>query len=486
MAALLLCVACAGVKSSGSTGQGGSTTGTGGAAGAGGGTTSSGMGGTKQPPPQPGVCSGLRCQQNSCTMGNCTAGPCPGGGTTSLSGTVYDPAGKNPLYDVVVYVPNAPLQALPDGITTCETCSGNFSGSPIAVTLTDAAGHFKLDDVPVGDNIPVVVQIGKWRRQFTMPNVPNCVETPVTDKDLTRLPRNKSEGHIPKIAIAAGGSDALECLLRKIGLDDAEFTGDSGDGRVQIFWGHTTDGGDTAKATDAGSPLESYDQLWSSADSMKRYDLVLMACEGKDNYKTRTTAQFTAVRDYVDVGGRVFTSHYHDNWFRSEDGKASAGYPQVVKFASGGHGLLSPIVLNVDATFPKGMAFQDWLVNVGASTMPGQISITDGEHTIDSVIQGITQQWIYGTDTGRTPPTVVEYASFTAPPGGMACGRAVMSDVHASLGGGTLATVPFPTRCGTLGADLTPQEKALEFMLFDISSCVQKDDQPVMPPPIVE
>jgi hypothetical protein len=57
-----------------------------------------------------------------------------------------------------------------------------------------------------------------------------------------------------------------------------------------------------------------------------------------------------------------------------------------------------------------------------------------------------------------------------------------MSDVHASLGGGNLATVAFPDRCATLATDLSPQEKALEFMLFDLSSCVQKDDKPVVPP----
>ena len=145
-----------------------------------------------------------------------------------------------PLYNVNVYVPNAPLDPIPEG-ASCDRCSAQLSGKPIATALTDANGRFVLENVPVVANLPIVIQVGKWRREITLASVTACVDNPITDANLTRLPRTKAEGHIPKMALTTGGSDALECLLRKIGIADAEFTTDTGNGRVHLYIGGWSD-----------------------------------------------------------------------------------------------------------------------------------------------------------------------------------------------------------------------------------------------------
>jgi hypothetical protein len=423
----------------------------------------------KPPPPASGVtvpCVGLACQQSTCKMGNCVQPACAPGTATTLSGKVYDPAGKVPLYNVDVYVPNSALAAYTDG-PSCDTCGNKLSGDPIVKATTDATGSFKLGDgtldVPAGANIPLVMQVGRWRRQVTIANVAACTDNALTaDPNLTRLPRNQQEGHLPKIALTTGGADALECLLRKIGIDDAEFTTEAGAGRVNFFAG--VGGTNAFDATHSGAMFTSVEPWWNDLANLSKYDMILHSCEGTENPKNKSMAAREALKAYADMGGRVFASHWHNYWF--EHGPVP--WPGIANFHHQAD-LPIPFTATIDTGFPKGMALADWLVNVGGSTTRGELVIQGAQHTIDTV--GTGQRWIYST-----MPQSVQYLDQTTPMGGAACGRVVLSDIHVSSGASTMTedtskpTTPFPTGCIT--TDLTPQEKTLEFMLFDLSSCV--------------
>jgi hypothetical protein len=403
---------------------------------------------------------------------------CPAGQSTTVSGIVYDPAGKVPLYNVNVYIPNAALTPVSDG-ASCDRCETPVSGSPVVTVLTDAKGAFTLQNPPVGNDIPMVIQVGKWRRELKVPTIMPCMDNMLTDKNLTRLPKNQSEGHIPKIALTTGGADALECLLRKIGLDDAEFTTETGTGRVNLFNG--VGGTDQYTPTlNAGATFTSASVWWESLDNLKKYDLILHSCEGTEHPTNKSPTATQALEDYANAGGRVFASHWHNYWLEF----GPQPLPTVATFNHAN----SPnnIVSTIDTSFPKGKALADWLVNVGGSTTPGQLAITGAKHTVDAVNSAVAQRWIYN-DTVMS----VQYLTANAPvgaPEAMQCGRIVFSDIHVSSGSGggrnmmTMGDrsgpqVPFPTGC--LTPDLSPQEKALEFMLFDLSSCIMPDIPPI-------
>ncbi|HMI84624.1 MAG TPA: carboxypeptidase regulatory-like domain-containing protein [Polyangiaceae bacterium] len=421
----------------------------------------------------PRPCQNLECYQNKCTLGQCKAMPCSAGGTTSLSGSIYDPAGKIPLYNVIVYVPNAPVDPIVNG-ATCDRCGG-ISGSPIASAITDAKGQFVLRDVPVTANVPLVIQVGKWRRQVTVPMVTSCADTALADKDMMRLPRSAAEGDLPKMALATGGADALECLLRKIGVADSEFTPESAAGHVNFYSAYQ--GTSKYKTTvNGGAPFTPAPTLWDNLANLKKYDVVLLSCEGDENSSTaknKSPAALQAMQDYLNTGGRVFASHWHEFWVE----KGPPPFPTVATF-NHQKDLADPFTADIDMSFPKGQALADWLVNVGGKSPKGKIAIKAAQHTIDAVNSMVGQRWIYSTT-----PTSVQYLTANTPmnvPEDKQCGRVVLSDIHVSSGDTPNASTGYPDGCKT--TELSDQEKALEFMLFDLSSCVIGDSKPPVPP----
>jgi len=410
--------------------------------------------------------------------GGATASGC----TTTLSGVVTTPAGSLPLYDVMLYVPSKALAPLPEG-ASCDTCNGVVSGDPVASALSDEKGRFLMDNVPAGTDIPLVIQIGKWRREVTVPSVSACRDNPVAP-ELTRLPKNKAEGHLPRIALSTGGLDALECLLLKIGIDKSEFTTPDEDGRVNLFAGR---GGTDqyADSVDFGAifPLPDL-SLWGDGNELASYDLVLLSCEGGEYLLNKPAAARQRMADYANSGGRVFFSHYHKLWLE----QGPAPFPDVMSFND------TTDDLNLDATvetsFPKGEALSRWLVNVGGSTTPGVVSLVDAQNTGRTENPQYAKRWVYDPMDAATMSPSVKYMTANTPlgaPDGEQCGRIVYSDIHVTTddpnGDQSAVDLHFPEGCRT--TTLSPQEKVLVFMLFDLSACVIPDHVTPMKPELV-
>ena len=120
---------------------------------------------------------------------------------------------------------------------------------------------------------------------------------------------------------------------------------------------------------------------------------------------------------------------------------------------------------------PGGMAFAKWLEVVRAQSGPGQIQINDPRHDLNGVVAP-SQRWIYSA----TPATVQQY-TFGTPvgmPADKQCGRVLFSDFHVTDATNSTNQV-FPAECNDM--PMTPQEKVLEFLMFDLASC-----QPETPP----
>jgi hypothetical protein len=418
---------------------------------------------------------------SECTELACMVVPCYEKGLppTTLTGRVFAPNGTLPLHNATVYVPASDPGPMPVGLQ-CDRC-GDLAGGSIAQTATDEYGRFALRDVPAGIDVPLVVQIGKWRRQLIVPAVAACQDTAIPVED-TRLPRDRSEGDIPRIAITTGEADALECLVRKLGISDAEIGTDASDARVHLYAGNGA--ASFAPAFPNQGTFSDARTLWDRREALDRYDLVVLSCEGAQRPHTKSQTAMQALHDYADAGGRVFMSHWHNIWLGGEQGKPSHGlrdWQSVVEFDfAAAQNELTQLAI-VDTRGPRGLAFDSWLRAQGA--LDGdELKVSEPRYTAKQLKTPVqAQQWLY-VDPARSIPRgkrSVQNLLFTTPlsaPHDRRCGKVVFSDMHVSQDSASHPSVPFPGT-GTAGngcstADLTAQEKALAFMLFDIAQCL--------------
>jgi hypothetical protein len=447
-----------------------------------------------------------------------------------LHGTVWSPAG-NPVIDAsrqeqplpipnaMIYVPNGSttspygLSVFTDGVTT--GCDCTVQGSPYATFPSGVDGSFTVSRVPAGTNVPLVIQLGKWRRVITIPSVPACGGTIELTSAQTRLPRRQAEQDpmdaIPFMALATGAVDALECVFRKMGVEDSQFSNgeDGGGGRIRFYRDTTTPGNPGASCRTGGGSCQgttpAHTVLVANQASVDRYDAVLFPCTGSDHDEStahKNTILNGTGSSYVDRGGRAFFTHYSYAWLYNQPPANVLPWPSTTS-ASAVNTQWDTAYGEIDTTFPRGATFEQWLALPVVSALTGvtpfpYITIFEVRRDLANPTTWpnypagnllYAQRWVYhptfmtppdnsGTTSGNSAhPDSIQHITFDTPYGDPAtttqCGRVLYSSFHvttANSGGSSGTTnLYFPAECT---GSFVAQEKVLAYMMFDMTATV--------------
>ena len=399
--------------------------------------------------------------------------------TTTISGTVYDPRtlanGGLPLPDVLVYATTGTIAPLAPGVQ-CLTSSTSAPGGAGVVSYTNTAvdGTFTLKNLAVNATYTVVIQAGKWRRQFTE----TVAMDPLAGIELD-MPSTHLQGDIPLIAISTGGVDGMECVFRDMGIADTEFTDDKGTvnpgGRIHLYEGSGIGQATGGAVINASTPSQTV--LMNSPATMNGYDVLMFPCQGGPDGQA-TPAGAANLLNYANTGGRVFGTHYSYVWL-DPNPPFDSEFPPVVDW---NHNLVYPFPdpgpATINTGFTDGAALAQWLLNGGASTTYGQVELSTLRNDISAVIPP-TQSWATMNSDGA-----IMQITFNAPVGAAAanqCGRVLYNEYHVvdleNLPNGNDTGQVYPSECpGSAlppGSNkMTPQEEMLEYALFDLSSFV--------------
>ena len=240
--------------------------------------------------------------------------------TTTISGTVYDPrgAGGLPLPSVLVYVSATPVAAPTPGVQ-CLTAQDSTptSANVVAYTYTNVQGNFTLQNIPENASYTIVIQAGKWQRQF-----PETVAAVPLAGLVLSMPANHTQGNIPMIAIATGGAERMECVFRDMGISDSEFTDDTGSvnpgGRIHLYEGsgkpisseETAYGGAVISAS---TPSETLLMEGASTTPLNAYDMAMFPSQGGSSSQA-TPEGATNLLNFADGGGRIFANDTSYVW----------------------------------------------------------------------------------------------------------------------------------------------------------------------------
>lgn len=368
--------------------------------------------------------------------GGPTFGNTCNGNATTVKGTVYAPNGTDPLPNIYVYAA-AQVNPFPKG-NYCNQCTMPLDAW-YTHTQSAADGTFTLDlaDAPRGANITFVINVGRFRKVTMLP-VTACSNNSAP-KTATTLPGSSADGDIPNIAVTTGNSDHLDQILGVLGI--TQF--DCYEGRA------------STSSTPTCTPIDTVANLIgkTSAKTIDDYHLLFISC-APNAYKTFGSPSLASnAASFVTAGGRMFVTDMSYDWVAQAFPSAitwmgPGGNPQPVDGAN--VGVAGTYDGNVDD-----MSLLAWLGNFGIGnpvTIQGFLNPWSVQQSLPKTSTQIVDGTVSTSSGSSDVPLTTQFDV-------SACGRVVYSSYHTA--GGTVSP-----------GNLLPQERILEYLMFEVGSCV--------------
>ena len=384
------------------------------------------------------------------------------GREATITGTVFAPNGIDPVPGATIFVPSEIPELFAQGVR-CEVCGTIGNGTANWWTTTSAAdGTFSLEGVCPGKR-QLVFQNGRFRRLLHITVDDN--QTVQLTAEQSRLPRQAAEfNHIdavPRIAVATGDYDKMECVLRRMGLADEAFD----------LYHATALYGDPHKP----KPPPFID-LVNDLEKMKTYNIIFINCTD-NTYEDQLRLQTVRnnIDAYVRSGGRLYVTDWSYDWIEQitsmsdfidfEPGLSASG-PEPFDWASIGAG-----GLDLRATI-KDTGLNQWLQNFPGTVTTGKARIQHfarGWAVMHSIGEE-TKLWVEGPVSSELGGISNELRPLTVSFNFENCGKIVFSSYHTEGRDEFDRKVDYPDYCD---ANASPQDRILEYLIFDIANCIR-------------
>lgn len=398
-------------------------------------------------------CRGYRCQLPSCTNGT----------TTEIVGKLLAPNGVDPIPGATVFVPVEKVPEYPT-VLTCDLC--NNTPPAIATTTTAFDGSFRLRGTPAG-TFPVAMRLGRFQRVVNItaqPCVENKLPTDVgTGGKGARLPRKTNElgvlDRVPRVAVVSGDHDQIECVLKRVGLDELDMY----NGRLA--------------GTRNPPPIAESSALLADEAKLLSYQIVIVNCTDNQYQSLMAVPNVKKnVEKFVRQGGRLYVTDWAYDVIEQVpefspyvcfEPQAIPGPPMCLAtperataadsraFYGGNYQVLDDEMARWLAQFPA-------VINARKEVDVQYSFIVVNKVNQDPLMK--SKVWLQGPagGYGTRPQTVTfDYKG---------CGRVHFSTYNTEPAGTVDDGQRWPNNCKTY---FTPQERLLEFLFFNIAACLE-------------